>query len=959
MADRMELNLNPSVHRIIVLQALILLPGLVMAQETMWNTSTLASGGFSFALRQNWADTWGSYSSVEAVREEAFRFCRETVDYIDLAKDCTSHSIHEDTTYLARPSPNDPSTWYWHHIVNMYRDNGHHGTLAAQWFVDLTGESDCPTGQVIGPDGYDCVNPSNFLAPPLDPLTCNPTNPCNPADGNKFQVEVDAVMPGDGGLSFTRYYNSSGPYRTWGTLGPGWRHTYSRAIDERPDRRPAVEFTTPANESSSYTSASDACTGGWDDIKSTLYGGDLSSATATFSGGNVCKIQSGGSTVAIIPVRVRHQWSSFVAPSNIKTVTRPNGTEIVFELVSGNWVAEMNPAVSLVQSGPVWIFTDENDTKETYDSSGKLQSIEYRNGQTETLTYNATTGYLTRVTGQFGHKITFSYKAGRLEEIGVGLGSTGKREYLYYDYDRLKSVEFPWNKYRTYVYEDPDLPTHLTGIVDENGDRFATWAYDDAGRAISSEHGDGKELAQLAYNTNGTTTLTMGNGATQTYDFSVQRGARRLAQLKGDVCSTCPGGNIESRTYDSNGFLDEVTDWNGNITRTVRNSEGLVTTLTEAKGSTEQRVTTKTWHSTYRLPTQVRTSINDTNYAYDSDGNLTSITVTDGSNSRTWSMTYNSYGQVLTIDGPRTDVTDTTTFEYHNCFYGYQCGQLKKMTNALGQITHFDWYDSWGQLTRSRDTNGLDTRYYYDGRGSLTEVKHIPTSGTARSTLFVYDDADQLESVTLPNGQVLTYAYDDAHYLTSITDNLGNKIEYGYDAMGNLEGEDTFDPTSTLATAVDFVYDLNNRLQTVTDGASNSTSLTIDNVGNLTNVSDAASAQTIHTYDALNRLDLTEDALSGYTDYIYDAHDNLTSVEAPNGATTTYEYDDLDNLTREISPDRGTISYTHDAADNVTTMTDARGKVTTYTYDALNRLTEIELDNSDTIVFEYDTGTNA
>jgi RHS repeat-associated protein len=87
--------------------------------------------------------------------------------------------------------------------------------------------------------------------------------------------------------------------------------------------------------------------------------------------------------------------------------------------------------------------------------------------------------------------------------------------------------------------------------------------------------------------------------------------------------------------------------------------------------------------------------------------------------------------------------------------------------------------------------------------------------------------------------------------------------------------------------------------------------------------------------------------------------DNLISVTAPNGASTVYEYDDLGNLLKEVSPDRGTTTYTYDAAGNVITATDARGKLTTHTYDALNRVTEIELDNSDTITFQYDAGSNA
>lgn len=623
----------------------------------------------------------------------------------------------------------------------------------------------------------------------------------------------------------------------------------------------------------------------------------------------------------------------------------------------------MNPALKLEQSGGDWIFTDVDDTEETYDSSGKLLLITYRNGQTETLVYtltgaqegddNSTT--LDKVTGPFGHSMTFSYDAsGRLTTVAT---PDGDITYLY-DNDKLDTVRYSDDTERRYVYEDADLPHHLTGIIDENNDRFATWEYDAAGRAILSEHAGGKEQVEFAYNTNGTTTLTMGNGAERTYTFSTQQGQRRVSSLSGDVCSTCAGGEIASRTYDSNGFLDEVTDWNGNVTKTVRNDRGLTETLTEGDGSTEERETTTTWHSTFRLPTEINAPKHDIEYVYDSNGNPTSITITDGTDSRVWGFTYNSYGQVLTANGPRTDVTDVTTFDYYSCTTGVQCGQLESVTNALSQLTTYDGYDASGRLLQMTDPNDLETAFTYDDRGRLLTVTQTPTTGSPRVTIFTYDDAGQLVTAQMPDGLELTYTYTAAHYLESVTDHLGNSIEYDYDAMGNLKDEDTYDPGSTLARALDYVYDLNNRLDTVSHGGF-VTDLDFDDVGNLTDEVDPELATTQHTYDALNRLEQTLDALNGYTDYSYDAHDNLLSVTAPNGATTAYEYDDLDNLTKEISPDRGTTIYTHDAAGNVITSTDARSKVTSYSYDALNRVTEIELDNSDTITFQYDTGSNA
>ena len=347
-----------------------------------------------------------------------------------------------------------------------------------------------------------------------------------------------------------------------------------------------------------------------------------------------------------------------------------------------------------------------------------------------------------------------------------------------------------------------------------------------------------------------------------------------------------------------------------------------------------------------------------TDYTHDADGNVLSITVTGGGKSRSWTFTYNSNGQPLTINGPRTDVNDLTTLEYYDCTTGNECGQLEKVTNALGHVNVYDTYDGAGRLTQMTDPNGLQTSFTYDSRGRLLTGTQTPLAGTPRVTTMTYDDAGQLATVTAPDGAVLTYFYNAAHYLTSVTDNLGNSITYDYDAMGNLTDEDTYDPSSTLARTLNYAHDLNDRLDTVTNGGF-TTDIATDLVGNLTAETDPNSNLTQHTYDVLNRLDTTIDALTGIVDYNYDNHDNLTQVVAANGATTSYVYDNLDNLQSESSPDRGLTTYSYDDAGNRLTTIDARGILTTFSYDALNRLTQVSLDGGGTIDYEYDVGTNA
>ena len=421
--------------------------------------------------------------------------------------------------------------------------------------------------------------------------------------------------------------------------------------------------------------------------------------------------------------------------------------------------------------------------------------------------------------------------------------------------------------------------------MDENNVRYAEWDYDSEGRAIESRHYGSVDEVNFQYNTNGTTTITTDNGAERTMTFGVEQGRRVLTDVTGDVCSSCPGGDIESRTYDANGYLDEATDWNGNVTKTVRNSDGLITTLTEGDGSTAERSTTFTWHSTYRLPTQVSRPNHDIDHTYDTDGNATEVEITNGTVSRVWTMTYNSDGQVLTIDGPISGAGDTTTYDYYTCTTGDECGQLESITDAEGNVTNFDSYDASGRVTQITDPNGLETDFIYDNRGNLTTIRQTPTVGTSRTISMSYDNRTLLTSVTMPDGGSLTYTWDNARRLTEITDNFGNDIRYQHDQMGNVTDVDIYDSGNALATAMEYVYDLNDRLETVSAGATYDTSLVYDDVGNLTDATDPALASTDYSYDALNRLEEILDPLSGYTDFVYDDHDNLTRVVAPNNAT--------------------------------------------------------------------------
>ena len=104
-----------------------------------------------------------------------------------------------------------------------------------------------------------------------------------------------------------------------------------------------------------------------------------------------------------------------------------------------------------------------------------------------------------------------------------------------------------------------------------------------------------------------------------------------------------------------------------------------------------------------------------------------SITVNGYANgqaeSRTVSFTeYTAHGQVEKIDGPRTDVTDQTIFEYYSDTDSniFNRAMLHTVTDASGAVTEFASYNQFGQPGQISDANGIITQLAYDPRGRLT-----------------------------------------------------------------------------------------------------------------------------------------------------------------------------------------------------------------------------------------------
>ncbi|MNS07314.1 putative deoxyribonuclease RhsB [compost metagenome] len=499
-----------------------------------------------------------------------------------------------------------------------------------------------------------------------------------------------------------------------------------------------------------------------------------------------------------------------------------------------------------------WQFKNTaDDSIETYDVNGKLVSIQKKDGLLITLQYsdgtagtggdfyldgngNATTaalapGRLIKVTNSLGRTIRFRYNV--IEKIAQAIDSSGAIYKFNYDaVMNLSSIVFPDNKVRTYLYNEQvntsntDLPSALTGIIDENGNRFATFFYGSNGKAISTEHAGGVEKYSISYTSPGVqSTVTDPLGSVRTYNFTTILGVVKPTGQSQPGGSGC-GPAASAITYDANGNVASRTDFNGVVTTyTYDLTRNLETSRTEASGTAQARTITTTWHSSYRLPLVVAEPLRRTSYTYDANGNQLTRTIQATSDTtgaqgvngtavgtaRIWTYTYNSVGQVLTATGPRTDIVDTTSYVYD------AMGNLISVTNALNQTTLLSNYDLNGRVGKITDSNGTVTDLTYSPRGWLTSK--ITTAGTTtEATSYSYDGVGQLTKVTLPDGVYIDYSYDAAHRLTGMTDSAGNSIVYTLDAMGNRTNEQVKDPSGQLAKQTTRVIDALNRIQQIT-----------------------------------------------------------------------------------------------------------------------------------------------
>jgi YD repeat-containing protein len=641
---------------------------------------------------------------------------------------------------------------------------------------------------------------------------------------------------------------------------------------------------------------------------------------------------------------------------------------------------------------PAWRVTDKHQTKYEFDSSGRLTRIADRNNNKITLGYPGAN--LETITDAFGRTVTLVYVGGRIDHISAGARTVS---YIYDGLGNLERVNYPDGSFFTYAYTDPADPHNLSTVHDALGNLIESHDYN-ADRVTHFEAQGGVSEVTITYDSPSQTTVTNSRGVPTVYTHDAFNGL--VTSSTGPGCASCgTGGASTILTYDRFLNLTEVIDGRGIHTQMPsHDAKGNILTRIDAVGTPRQRTTTFMYHPTFSFltsssipsvgacsnPNRVETTLYDAT----GDPNQRQIIGCNGPTpfSYTTSFLYDGRGRLLSVDGPRTDVTDVTTYAYYDDDPNIELdagrrGRLKSEQNALDHEVVYDDYDLFGNVgSIVQDPNvsssRVETTFLYDGRDRLLERRIWGTTPADDIvTINVYDDAGNLDLVRLPNCVEtgpscmfsLDYGYDGANRLTQVRDPFNNRIVYGYDTESNRTREEFLDPTSAVQRFTNSAYDSLNRLEYTyfndlplpPDPNAIFWKFTYDGSGNRTAEQDPEGHVTSYGYDELNRLETvtkTVGATPLTTVYGYDVQDNLKSVTDLAGLVTTYGRSDMGWVLDANSPDTGITIYTYDPAGNQLTSLDSRNISVSRTYDALDRpLTVSYLTSSLNVTYSYDS----
>ena len=472
-------------------------------------------------------------------------------------------------------------------------------------------------------------------------------------------------------------------------------------------------------------------------------------------------------------------------------------------------------------------------------------------------------------------------------------------------------------------------------------------------------------------------------------------------------------GDLQAKTeYDAHDRTTSVTLADGSVTRTaysIGSHDGepmLQTTVTDALGRHAESYTDAKGRNRETVQ-HARGEDITVKYSYDPVGQVMTVQHPNGKETK---YAYDLLGRKLMVNHPDAGETDMTydaagnlltklTAELRKSIsdkgyisYTYDFERLHEVLypeNLFNRVTYTygkagDKYNRAGRLALVEDASGGEA-YYYGRQGEVTKTVRTVMASVADIRTYVYgatyDSWNRVQTMTYPDGEVVTYHYNAAGQVESMTSNKQGRQSVIVDRIGyDKEGHTVYTKLGN-GTETTYTYDKQReRLQVMNLTADGQTVMenryqydAVDNILGITNAANPTSltklnraklgGRSSHTYeyDELNRLvHASGKAKRASYDMVMSfgrMSEPLTKVQKVDSTTTAksynfaYKYEDSNHPTAPTQI--GHDHYTYDANGNPTLVTNDSTNTTREMYwDEDNRLMVLS-DNGKTSRYTY------
>jgi RHS repeat-associated protein len=315
--------------------------------------------------------------------------------------------------------------------------------------------------------------------------------------------------------------------------------------------------------------------------------------------------------------------------------------------------------------------------------------------------------------------------------------------------------------------------------------------------------------------------------------------------------------------------------------------------------------------------------------------------------------------QLLESDGSLTAFNANGTLAYVQDSNGnritasYSGGLLVQLTDSNGAYLVLGYTN--GRLTRVTDSTGRVTTYSYDPTNQYLIGCTSELGTTTYSYVSGQGAASQnaLASITFANGSHEYFSYDSqGRLIDEHQDGNQQDVQYSY-PTGGIAATDAAGGTSSV------LLDDAGNIVSATDGLGNLTRYTYDPSGDLTQVAGPLGSVWSYAYDTMgNRVSQT-DPLGLTTTFIYDAGNRLTATTDANGHTTSYAYDSKNDLLSITYADGTTeVWKNYNPQGLAAQYVDANGHAIGFSYNAQGLMTQEAFADGSSYTFSYDARGN-